>query len=154
FSLIGLGRREWTDEVFQTNVRQSIRQFSRRRAEDEQAIDAFVQAFRFCVLDIGHRDDYLKLLRLVKQREEVLGMPENRLFYLSVGPKFFETIASQIEASGLGDESGWKRLVNEKPFGHDLPSARDLNRTLSHTFAEEEIFRIDHYLGKPMVQML
>ncbi len=154
FSLIGLGRREWTDEIFQTNVRQSIRQFSRRRGEDEGAVNAFVRAFRYCVLDIGHRDDYEKLLNLVRQREDELQMPQNRLFYLSVGPEYFETIASQIEASGLGDASGWKRLVIEKPFGHDLPSARDLNRTLNHTFAEEEIFRIDHYLGKPMVQML
>jgi len=154
FSLIGLGRREWSDELFQANVEQAVRQFSRRKPNDEDLLRQFVSNFRFCVLDIGRQDDYRKLLKLVEQREAELGLPDNRLFYLSVGPEFFEPIAANIQESGLGSAKGWKRLVIEKPFGHDLQSARDLNRKLSETFAEEEIFRIDHYLGKPMVQKL
>ena len=105
-------------------------------------------------MNITHKEDYIKLLQLVEQREAELGMPSNRLFYLSVGPEFFEPIAENIQASGLGSTQGWKRLVIEKPFGHDLQSARDLNRKLSESFTEEEIYRIDHYLGKPMVQKL
>jgi glucose-6-phosphate 1-dehydrogenase len=91
---------------------------------------------------------------MIERREEELRISPNRLFYLSVGPEFFETIAANIRDSGLSSADGWKRLVIEKPFGHDLQSARDLNRKLNKAFAEHEIFRIDHYLGKPIVQKL
>ena len=76
------------------------------------------------------------------------------MFYLSVAPEFFETIALNIKESGLDKTDGWKRLMIEKPFGHDLASARELNDKLSRTFEEDEIYRIDHYLGKPMIQNL
>lgn len=154
FSVIGLGRREWTDERLQENVEQSLRQFSRRGADDADRVREFAAAFRYCVLDIGQEDDYRKLLALVERREAELNMPPNRLFYLSVGPEYFEPIAENIQKSGLGAANGWKRLVIEKPFGHDLRSARDLNEKLSRSFEEDEIYRIDHYLGKPMVQRL
>ncbi|WFA86408.1 glucose-6-phosphate dehydrogenase [Paenibacillus amylolyticus] len=153
FSLIGLGRRDWSDEFFQAQVEKSLNEFSRRQA-DPEVVKSFVKAFRYSVLNISHKEDYIKLLGLVEQREAELGIPSNRLFYLSVGPEFFEPIAENIQESGLGSTEGWKRLVIEKPFGHDLQSARDLNRKLSESFTEEEIYRIDHYLGKPMVQRL
>ena len=154
FSVIGLGRREWSDDTLRANVEQSVRQFSRNKPEDAATLGRFLEAFRYCMLDIGREADYLRLLDLVKAREEELGIPENRLFYLSVGPEFFGTIADNIRLSGLGSGRGWKRLVIEKPFGHDLRSARELNRKLSESFAEDEIYRIDHYLGKPIVQRL
>lgn len=153
FSLIGMGRREWSDEFFQAQVEKSLHEFSRRQG-DHESVKSFIKAFRYSVLNITHKEDYIKLLQLVEQREAELGIPSNRLFYLSVGPEFFEPIAENIQASGLGSTQGWKRLVIEKPFGHDLQSARDLNRKLSESFTEEEIYRIDHYLGKPMVQKL
>lgn len=153
FSLVGMGRREWSDEFFQAQVEKSLHEFSRRQG-DHESVKSFVKAFRYSVLNITHKEDYIKLLQLVEQREAELGIPSNRLFYLSVGPEFFEPIAENIQASGLGSTQGWKRLVIEKPFGHDLQSARDLNRKLSESFTEEEIYRIDHYLGKPMVQKL
>ncbi|WP_434750676.1 glucose-6-phosphate dehydrogenase [Paenibacillus amylolyticus] len=153
FSLIGMGRREWSDEFFQAQVEKSLHDFSRRQG-DHESVKSFVKAFRYSVLNISHKEDYIKLLQVVEQREAELGIPSNRLFYLSVGPEFFEPIAENIQASGLGSTQGWKRLVIEKPFGHDLQSARDLNRKLSESFTEEEIYRIDHYLGKPMVQKL
>lgn len=154
FSLVGLGRREWSDERFQSAVEQSLREFSRREANDAGKLRSFLDAFRYSVLDIGREEDYRKLLALVERREAELRMPPNRLFYLSVGPEYFEPIAANIRNSGLGSATGWKRLVIEKPFGHDLRSARDLNENLSRSFDESEIFRIDHYLGKPMVQRL
>jgi glucose-6-phosphate 1-dehydrogenase len=154
FSLIGLGRRELSDESFQANVEQSLRIFSRRDAKDPALMKNFLRAFRYSVLDVGRKEDYQKLLQLIEQREEELRISPNRMFYLSVGPELFETIAANIQESGLGSANGWKRLVIEKPFGHDLQSARDLNQKLSKAFAENEIFRIDHYLGKPMVQKL
>ncbi|AZN39677.1 glucose-6-phosphate dehydrogenase [Paenibacillus albus] len=154
FSVFGLGRRELTNESFQANVEQSLRTFSRREPGDETVVKNFSSAFRYSVLNIGHEEDYTKLLRLVEEREAALGATPNRMFYLSVGPEFFEPIAANIQSSGLGGADGWKRLIIEKPFGHDLQSARELNEKLSGAFAEQEIFRIDHYLGKPMVQKL
>lgn len=154
FHVIGLGRRELSDEAFQASVEQSLTRFSRRAANDSQVVSSFISAFRYNVLDIGRKEDYTKLLQRIEQREKELSLTPNRMFYLSVGPEFFAAIAENIKASGLGSADGWKRLLIEKPFGHDLQSARELNRQLSETFAEQEIFRIDHYLGKPMVQKL
>lgn len=152
FALIGLGRRDWSDDKFRGNIEQSIRDFSRRKSVNESKLAAFLQAFSYSVLDIGNLEDYAKLLGRIESREQKLGLAPNRLFYLSVGPEYFETIAENIQESGLGSANGWKRLVIEKPFGHDLQTARGLNAMLGKAFAEEEIFRIDHYLGKPMLQ--
>ncbi|MDO7905685.1 glucose-6-phosphate dehydrogenase [Paenibacillus sp. JX-17] len=154
FSVIGLGRRELSDAQFQSNVDQSLTDFSRRLSDDTAQREQFVNAFRYCSLNNAHPEDYKKLLDLVTAREEELNIPQNRLFYLSVAPEFFDVIALNINESGLGDTTGWKRLIIEKPFGHDLESARELNTNLSKAFEEDEIFRIDHYLGKPMVQNL
>ncbi|OXM83926.1 glucose-6-phosphate dehydrogenase [Paenibacillus rigui] len=154
FHVIGLGRRELSDEVFQAGVEQSVTQFSRRKANDPVSLKSFVHAFRYQALDIGRKEDYTKLLQRIEQRERELNLTPNRMFYLSVGPEFFAAIATNIKESGLGSAAGWKRLLIEKPFGHDLQSARELNRQLSEAFSEQEIFRIDHYLGKPMVQKL
>ncbi|NHN34186.1 glucose-6-phosphate dehydrogenase [Paenibacillus agricola] len=154
FSVIGLGRRELSDKTFQANVEQSLLMFSRREAKDPVLMNNFLRAFRYSVLDVSRKEDYQKLLHLIEQQEEEQRTVPNRMFYLSVGPEFFETITANILESGLGSANGWKRLVIEKPFGHDLQSARDLNENLSKAFKEDEIFRVDHYLGKPMVQKL
>ncbi|WP_314591161.1 glucose-6-phosphate dehydrogenase [Paenibacillus terrigena] len=154
FSIIGLGRREWSDEKFRSQVEDSLHTFSRRDVGTPEQLQAFLSALRYSVLDVGRIEDYEKLLKLVEAREEELHIPSNRLFYLSVAPEFFDVIATNIKVSGLGSTKGWKRLVIEKPFGHDLESARALNEQLSRSFDENEIYRIDHYLGKPMVQNL
>ena len=154
FAVVGLGRREFSDEVFQASVEKSIRDFSRRESNDDVILNSFLQAFRYCSLDIGHTEDYVKLLHLIEEQEKGMGSSPNRMFYLSVGPEFFEPIAANIKESGLGTTKGWKRLLIEKPFGHDLQSAQHLNQQLSDSFEENEIYRIDHYLGKPMIQKL
>ncbi|TRY21134.1 glucose-6-phosphate dehydrogenase, partial [Geobacillus sp. LEMMJ02] len=78
--------------------------------------------------------------------------PGNRIFYLAMAPEFFGTITSHLKSEGLTATNGWTRLVIEKPFGHDLQSAQKLNEEIRQSFSEEQIFRIDHYLGKEMVQ--
>ncbi|MET3195082.1 glucose-6-phosphate dehydrogenase [Bacillus sp. OAE603] len=154
FSIIGLGRKEISDKEFQLQVKQSLQTFSRRELESDEKTEAFLESIRYHQLDITKKEGFLDLLNLVKKRELELNIPENRLFYLSVAPELFETIAFKIKDSGLGTTKGWKRLIIEKPFGRDLKSARDLNEKLSKSFNEDEIYRIDHYLGKPMVQNL
>ncbi|AIQ47697.1 glucose-6-phosphate dehydrogenase [Paenibacillus sp. FSL R7-0273] len=153
-SVIGLGRRELSNETFQAQVLDSLRTFSRRPVKDSVELQRFLLAFEYSVLDVGRPEDYTKLLAHVQRREAKLGLSGNRMFYLSVGPEFFGPIAANIHDSGLGDTTGWKRLIIEKPFGRDLQSARELNESLNAAFREEEIFRIDHFLGKPMVQNL
>ncbi|MBY9078089.1 glucose-6-phosphate dehydrogenase [Paenibacillus sp. HN-1] len=154
FAVFGLGRREWNDEFFRAQIEKSLRTFSRRPVSDEKQLDAFLRLFRYSVLDVGRLEDFTLLLDRVRSVESEQNIAENRMFYLSVGPEFFGPIAAGIEASGLGTVKGWKRLIIEKPFGRDLESARELNTALNAAFAEEEIFRIDHYLGKRMVQNL
>ena len=153
-SIIGLGRREMSEKEFQNYVEQSVRTFSRRVDYDREKMDSFLAAFRYSVLDATKIDDFRQLRNLVEQRESELNIPENRMFYLSVGPEFFGPIALNIKESGLGSTKGWKRLIIEKPFGRDLESARELNTNLSKAFEENEIYRIDHYLGKSMIQNL
>ena len=153
-SIIGLGRQEKSDKEFQMDVEQSLRTFSRRLDDDQRIMESFLAAFRYSVLDATKVDDFGRLRDLVEKREKELNIPENRMFYLSVGPDFFGPIALNIKESGLGSTKGWKRLIIEKPFGRDLATARELNATLSKAFEEDEIYRIDHYLGKSMIQNL
>jgi glucose-6-phosphate 1-dehydrogenase len=154
FSLIGVSITDLSDEEFHAHVEQSIISFSDHEANDLTKLTDFLQDIRYCQLDVTKESEYQRLLELVQRREKELHIPENRLFYMSVAPSFFDVIALNIKESGLGSTRGWKRLIIEKPFGHDLKSAQELNEKLSNAFKEEEIYRIDHYLGKPMVQNL
>lgn len=154
FSIIGVGRGESSDDEFQSRVIDSLHTFSRHLLNDKSKKEEFVKAFRYFQLDVINSKGYKKLLELVQQNEKEKNMAENRMFYLSVAPEFFDVIAMNIKDSGLGVTNGWKRLIIEKPFGHDLRSAQELNEKLSKAFEEDEIYRIDHYLGKPMVQNL
>lgn len=154
FSLIGVGRRNLTDLDFQSKIIRSINTFSRYSTADDIPKYEFSKAFHYCQMDICNKDEYAKLLEAVCQNEKDKNIRENRLFYLSVAPDLFEIVATNIKDSGLGEVNGWKRLIIEKPFGHNLKSAQDLNEKLSRSFEDNEIYRIDHYLGKPMVKTL
>lgn len=154
FSIIGVGRRAWSDQDFQNSIQQSVNEFSRRAPIDPQQLETFLSTCRYAAVDVMDANAYLPLHELVVKREQELQIPQNRMFYLSVAPQYFEGIAANVKASGLGSTTGWKRLIIEKPFGHDLQSAQMLNEKLGKAFLEEEIYRIDHYLGKPMVQNL
>lgn len=154
FSIIGLGRKEGSDQAFQAHIEKAVKTFSRRTVQDHAKLNEFLLYCHYQQLDGTKKEDYAVLLKSVQKYEAELNLPENRLFYLSVSPEFYNDIASNIKESGLDAVQGWKRLIVEKPFGHDTDSAQALNKTLSQTFKEEEIYRIDHYLGKPMVQGL
>ncbi|MGG0642617.1 glucose-6-phosphate dehydrogenase [Sporosarcina gallistercoris] len=153
FSVVGLGRTPYTDDVFLAKVEQSLRTYSRGNVQEE-GLQRFLSAFRYCTFDATELKSYEKLKGLIEQRERELNLPENRLFYLSVAPGLIDVITSNLNTSGVSQSSGWKRLIVEKPFGSDLASARELNEKLRTAFHEDEIYRIDHYLGKPMVQNL
>ncbi|KKI90308.1 glucose-6-phosphate dehydrogenase [Bacillus sp. SA1-12] len=153
FSFIGTSLTDLSDDEFHQHIRRAIHTFSDETLCDEK-MKHFLEIIRYCKVDVTKEDEYKKLLELVRLQEKERDIPENRMFYMSVAPAFFDVIALHIKNSGLGTTRGWKRLIIEKPFGHDLKSAQELNKKLSTAFKEEEIFRIDHYLGKPMVQNL
>lgn len=152
-SIIALGRYYCSNEFFQSKVEKALRLYS-RRAVQTSSLQDFLTKFRYFAFDATDPGSYLNLFELIKNREKELNIPENRLFYLSVAPKFVEVITSNLYASDISQTQGWKRIIVEKPFGSDLISAQQLNDTLNKAFSEKEIYRIDHYLGKPMVQNL
>ncbi|MDQ0429487.1 glucose-6-phosphate 1-dehydrogenase [Planomicrobium stackebrandtii] len=152
-SIVGLGRRNYTDGVFQEKIEKSLHTYS-RKAVQSATLQEFLEKFRYCIFDATETEAYQQLDELIEKRENELGIPQNRLFYLSVAPGLIDGIASNLHATGVSKSSGWNRLIVEKPFGRDLETARTLNHNLGKVFKEEEIYRIDHYLGKPMVQNL
>ena len=116
--------------------------------------EQFAQDLYYVSGDLRKTEDQLRLRERLEELEGSV-RPANRLFYLSIAPQLYEAALQGLEASGLAEEeAGWRRVVVEKPFGRDLESARTLNVVVHRTFAEEQVYRIDHYLGKETVQNL
>ncbi|AKG36320.1 glucose-6-phosphate dehydrogenase [Paenibacillus durus] len=152
FAVIGVARRPRTPEEFREDVQASIREFSRYQATDDNEWAKFVNHFEYKSLDINNVDGFRELKAQTEALEERFRIPGNRLFYLALAPELFGGVSFNLKAGGMLDGQGWNRLVIEKPFGYDLESAEKLNEQIRQVFKEEEIYRIDHYLGKEMVQ--
>jgi len=145
FAVIGTGRRNYDHKTYRDVVKDSI------KATGAEA-DDFLKRFFFYSIDVEDIEAYKGLNGLAKQVDKDFDLSGNRMFYLALAPNFFGTVTTYLKESGLTNTSGWKRLVIEKPFGHNLTSAQKLNEEIGHVFDEQEIYRIDHYLGKEMVQ--
>src|SRR5699024_11416667 len=102
--------------------------------------------------DVTEPSSYQALGTLISELENKYQTDGNRIFYLAMAPEYFGPIANHVKENGLKDGAGWSRLVIEKPFGHNLETAKELNSEIRAAFSEEQIYRIDHYLGKEMVQ--
>jgi len=148
FAVVGVGRRPWTNDEFRNNVSDSI-QSSLKESKD---LNDFTSHFYYHPFDVTNPSSYLELNDLLGQLDGTYQTEGNRIFYLAMAPEFFGTIAQNLKKQGLTETNGWSRLVIEKPFGHDLPSAEQLNQEIREAFNENQIYRIDHYLGKEMVQ--
>src|SRR6267154_1605952 len=154
FRIIGFARREKTDASWREELRQALEQFSRTKPVDEKVWEEFSQHIFYCQGDITESAAYEKL---EKQLSSFGSEPlrRNILFYLATLPSQFGEVVEQVHRAGLlhpNGESGWQRFVVEKPFGHDLESAHQLNSELTRFAREQQVFRIDHYLGKETVQ--
>ncbi|HDV6010108.1 TPA: glucose-6-phosphate dehydrogenase [Staphylococcus pseudintermedius] len=147
-AIIGIGRRELTNDDFRAQVKSSIQE----HVQDTKHLDKFMQHVFYQPHDVSDEESYQKLLELSESLDREFSLDGNRVFYLAMAPQFFGVVTDFLKSSGLTNTKGFKRLVIEKPFGSDLKSAEELNEQIRRSFKEEEIFRIDHYLGKDMVQ--
>jgi glucose-6-phosphate 1-dehydrogenase len=149
FAVVGASRTDWTDEEFRARMEQAVREFGRDefRADVWEELAATV---RYLSLDFADDEAEDRLTGLLAELDEEQGTRGNRVYYLAVPPQAMETVVEEL--GQRRSTKGWTRLIVEKPFGNDLASARRLNEAIARFFAEEEVFRIDHYLGKETVQ--
>ncbi len=155
FSLVGFARRDWADQDFSKIVHESVRAHARTPFR-EDVWRTLAEGFRFVPGTFDDPTSFELLRETVHNLDRERGTDGNHAFYLSVPPASFATVCEQLDRSGLSHESegGWRRVVIEKPFGHDLKSARELNSIVESVFPPDSVFRIDHYLGKETVQNL
>jgi glucose-6-phosphate 1-dehydrogenase len=152
FAIVGISRTPLSDDAFREKMRESVEQFSEDTKLDNDVWAGFARGLYYVAGDIGDQGLYQRLGEKLGQIESERHTGGNTLFYLSTQPSQYAPIAHGIGAAGLGKGNGWRRLVVEKPFGHDLASARELSNRLHEVFDETDVYRIDHYLGKETVQ--
>ncbi|MEZ0493052.1 glucose-6-phosphate dehydrogenase [Kineococcus sp. TBRC 1896] len=153
FALTGFARRDWVDQDFGKIVYDSVRQHARTPFR-ESVWAQLAEGFRFVPGEFDDDEAFDQLAATVADLDRVRGTGGNHAFYMSIPPRFFPVVAKQLARSGLSAQHGdqWRRVVIEKPFGHDLASARELNAVVEDVFPPDSVFRIDHYLGKETVQ--
>ena len=150
FAVIGTARRPWSKEYFESVVVESILDL----ADSTEQAQEFASHFYYQSHDVNDTEHYIALRQLQAELNDKYQAEHNKLFFLSMAPQFFGTIAKHLKSENIVDGKGFERLIVEKPFGTDYASASKLNDELLATFDEEQIFRIDHYLGKETVQNL
>jgi glucose-6-phosphate 1-dehydrogenase len=152
-AVVGVARRDKTDEGFRKEVEDSVRKFSRQTVRDE-IWKTFGQSISYHRTEFHDLNGYKALAERLAKIDKERGTRGNRLFYLAVAPDQFDEILTNLKTVGLNSapEGSWARVIVEKPFGTDLASARELNRIVSNSFSEEQTYRIDHFLGKETAQ--
>jgi glucose-6-phosphate 1-dehydrogenase len=159
FSIVGVSRRDWSDDDFRNEMREAVKENANAPVSDD-AWDSFARGLFYVKGNFDDPAAYAELKRRLETVDEERGANGNRLFYLATPPSFYEHIVANLGAVGLvqrqeiysNPTEGWTRIVVEKPFGHDLATARRLNSAINAVFAEPQVYRIDHYLGKETVQ--
>jgi glucose-6-phosphate 1-dehydrogenase len=153
FALVGFARREWAHQDFAHVVHTAVKENARTPFREE-VWQQLSEGIRFVPGQIGDDEAFSKLAGTIFDLDEARGTGGNHAFYLSIPPGLFQTVVDQLSSHGLAEQhpGRWSRVVIEKPFGHDLASARELNRIVLSVFPSSSVFRIDHYLGKETVQ--
>jgi len=152
FAVVGFARREKTDEEFRGDLEEGIEEFGRQGAME--MFESLKGSIHYHRSDFGEREGYESLSRRLEEIDSVHGTRGNRIFYLATPPSAYSTILQNLRATGLSREGRdrFSRVIVEKPFGHDRPTAVALNDQVTAAFAEHSVYRIDHYLGKETVQ--
>ncbi|MBW3538579.1 glucose-6-phosphate dehydrogenase [Candidatus Parcubacteria bacterium] len=151
-AVVGVGRRDWDDAVLRGYLQEVVQKHAGKATD----LDRFLELFSYHLGRFEDEGSYRRLDQKIKAIDDGWGVCANKLFYLSVSPGFYELIITQLASSGLtepcSDETGWTRVLIEKPFGQDQATARQLDELLARYFEESQIYRIDHYLAKEMLQ--
>jgi len=152
FAIVGVARRSLD---FAAEMKEGLKKFSHFSEDhsDADRLNTFIRKLSYYTMDFDDEEGYTGLGQLLDKIDQEHGTGGNRLFYLAVAPEYFAGIVKRLGAHGMArPQKGWARIIIEKPFGRDLSSAKQLNNEVNHVFEEEQIFRIDHYLGKETVQ--
>ncbi|MDQ2719328.1 MAG: glucose-6-phosphate dehydrogenase [Bacteroidota bacterium] len=151
FEIVGISRSQYSDEEYKTHLKGGIDNFSRNKDSDGKW-DAFAKNISYLQMDISEEKQYEKLTQIAKEKEALAGEHLNIVFYMAVAPQLVPVIVKQLGKLDICHDTKCTRIVVEKPFGHDLESAKEMNQMLLEFFKEDQIYRIDHYLGKETVQ--
>jgi glucose-6-phosphate 1-dehydrogenase len=153
FSLVGFARRDWADQDFAQVVYDAVKEHARTPFREE-VWQQLAEGFRFVSGDFADDAAFRRLGETIQELDEARGTGGNHAFYLSIPPRSFPDVIRQLQQHKLAQTrpDAWRRVVIEKPFGHDLASAQELNRIVGEVFPSGSVFRIDHYLGKETVQ--
>jgi glucose-6-phosphate 1-dehydrogenase len=155
YAILGVGRTIISNEEFRKKMGDAIVSFSEEKVDDRSLINDFSENLYYYSMDNSIAEKYIQLKEFIKETDEKCGIGGNYIFYMATPPSMYEVIAVNLAQAGLTDQQeGFRRIIIEKPFGYDLESGRNLNRKLHEIILEEQIFRIDHYLGKETVQNL
>ncbi|HEX2440601.1 MAG TPA: glucose-6-phosphate dehydrogenase, partial [Methylomirabilota bacterium] len=154
FALLGSAMDPLSTDAFRARMSEDIRKFHTRTAFDEKVWNDLVARFYYLPAGFDDQAAFGTLKAEVARLDAQYRIGGNALFYLATAPRFFGLLCDQLHAAGFKDGPGWKRVIVEKPFGTDLASARQLNREVLAHWHEDQIYRVDHYLGKETVQNL
>jgi len=152
FVIIGTGRSELSDDAFRQKLLEGIDQFSRKGKAEKNKWEDFSKHVFYKASNLTDEKAYAEFGKVILQYQQAWKVEPHVIYYLAVAPKFFPIIAENISKNKLTGNADTTRIVIEKPFGHDLESAKALNKLLCSIFDEKQIYRIDHYLGKETVQ--
>ncbi len=152
FAIIGMGRTAYTDENFRQLLAEKLENASGKEDANNDQLNEFKRHIYYQSSEISDDNTYLAQADWIRKLKKEWESDPCLIYYMAVAPRFFGTIAEKLAKHKLTAHTDRSRVVIEKPFGHDLESARALNRLLNSVFSEEQIYRIDHYLGKEAVQ--
>ncbi|MFY0592074.1 glucose-6-phosphate dehydrogenase [Roseivirga sp.] len=153
YAVIGVSRSSFTDAAYRDKVVFNNEHLKSKPGATEENLKRFAKMVYYQAVDTKNTETYVQLKNRLEALDQEITTKSNYIFYLATPPSLYQTIANGLAENGLNNnENGWSRLIVEKPFGYDLASAKALNKGLLNSFSEEQIYRIDHYLGKETVQ--
>jgi glucose-6-phosphate 1-dehydrogenase len=155
FAVLGVGRTDFDDDSFRQKMDVEVANFARQKPVNQDELQNFLTHIYYHPMDSGNSEAYPAFKQKLLNIDQFVEARGNYIYYLATTPRLYEAVSAHLGRMELNKESdghGWKRIIFEKPFGFDLESARALNRHLQQIFNEEQIYRIDHYLGKETVQ--
>jgi len=154
FAVVGAGSQEKTEEINREDVRNSMLEFAKTGAtEKPEKLQEFLEHVYYQKVNNQTEEDFGKFKKYIDKLSKKLDIPQNIIYYFSIPPFLYEVVAAHLVKFGLNtEENGWKRIIVEKPFGYSYDTAIDLDKKLRSGFNEDQIYRIDHYLGKETVQ--